>query len=207
LKRNTYFTSDWHIGHNNCLEFDKRPFKNINHMHTVLINNYNASVKVNDVCYFVGDVGLCKDSELIMEIIGKLNGTKVLVIGNHDKSPSFMGQMFDVVLNGVVLTIAKERVTISHCPLMGLFREDVSGLRGSVDGEGWHGESRPKNRLLSFKNEGQFHLHGHVHAGPLNPKSNKIENKQYDIGVVGNDYRPVSISQIESWICKYKNSK
>ena len=66
--KNTYFTSDWHVGHKNCLKFDSRPFKDLDHMHRVLINNYNSTVTNNDVCYFLGDMGLGK-GELLKKVI------------------------------------------------------------------------------------------------------------------------------------------
>jgi len=48
-------------------------------------------------------------------------------------------------------------------------------------------------------------LHGHIHSNPTNGKL-KIDatNRQYDVGVPANNYRPVSISTIESWISKVK---
>ena len=63
-------------------------------------------------------------------------------------------------------------------------------------GDNWHGEH--KQTKFSTDNRGQFHLSGHIHS----KKCDKILGRQYDVGVVGNDYRPVSISKIESWITK-----
>jgi len=204
--RNTFFTSDWHIGHENSLKFDKRPFKDIEDMHRVLINNFNSSVKEGDISYFLGDIGV-KNFEITQEVISKLNGTKVLIMGNHDKgSNSMIDCGFHVVLNAAKLTIANEIVTLSHCPLPGVYREDTEGMRGTALGENWHGESRAHYNMYTVPNEGQFHLHGHIHS-PNGGKSVKILDKQYDVGVVGNNYRPVSISQIESWISLYKRGK
>lgn len=201
-KTNTYFTSDWHLFHENSLKFDNRPFKDIHHMHRVLVNNYNASVRPEDICYFVGDMGM-GNVEGVRKIISELNGTKIFIIGNHDKGYQSMYNMgFDVVQHGAMLTIAHHQVTISHCPLRDIVREDTTGMRGSTGTEPWHGHDRPKHKLCSLPDFGQFHLHGHIHS-PNRGKSKKILDKQYDVGVVGNNYRPVSISTIESWIAKY----
>lgn len=203
MKPNIFFTSDWHIGHANCIRFDNRPFKDIEHMHRVLINNYNASVKGNDVCYFLGDIGV-KNTEETKQVISQLNGTKVLIVGNHDGGINAMYSCgFDVVLNSASLNIAKEVVTMSHCPLPGVFREDTTDMRGSQYGERWHGELRETAKYYTVANQGQFHLHGHIHS-PNGGKSQKILDKQYDVGVVSSKYRPVSISEIESWISTYK---
>lgn len=199
-----YFTSDWHVGHYNVLKFDERPFKDLDHMHRVLVNNYNACVPKDGICYFLGDMGLCS-SEKLEKIIRELNGVKVLCLGNHDKGLNAMYQMgFDVVVHGLKLEIAGEIVTASHCPLKGIFREDTTGMSNTDISENWHGENRPKHQKLSFDNTGQFHLHGHIHWRPGRTNSNKIEGKQFDVGVPGNDYRPVNISVIESWIAKTK---
>lgn len=212
-RKSIHFTSDWHVGHANSLKFDERPFKDLDHMHRVLINNYNAQVPHNGLCYFLGDMGLCS-SELLKEIISQLKGTKVLILGNHDKAHNAMYEIgFDVVLNSATLYIAGERVTMSHCPLRGVFREDVEGMKRALskkdieeDGskgvvDNWHGEH--KQTAFSAENEGQFHLHGHIHSGPHNKKL-RIDNRQMDIGCVANKYRPVSISDVESWISRTK---
>ena len=201
-RKNIFFTSDWHVGHANSLKFDNRPFRDLDHMHKVLINNYNASVGDTGVCYFLGDMGF-GNSGLLKGVLDELNGTKVLVTGNHDGGMYAMYMSgFDVVINSGSIRLGKELITFSHCPLPGVFREDTSGMRGSKEGECWHGELRDTAKFYTVSNTGQFHLHGHIHS-PNGGKSTKILDKQYDVGVVANNYRPVSISEIESWIAKY----
>jgi calcineurin-like phosphoesterase family protein len=194
-----YFTSDWHIGHKNVLAFDERPFDNLDHMHRVLINNFNSTVHQGDTCYFLGDVGLGRQ-EVLEPIVRSLNGIKVLILGNHDKGAAAMKRMgFDIVLNGAVLWIAGHRVTMSHCPQEQVWREDVTGMRGAVAGESWHGEKRHTLRYSMPFQDAAFHLHGHIHSRPID----RILGKQFDVGVRANAWRPVSMSVIESWIAKY----
>lgn len=204
-RKGIFLWSDLHIGHENCIKFDQRPFKNLDEMHEVLINNYNSTVR-DGVCYFLGDVGLSKQ-ETVQKVISRMGGTKILIIGNHDKGTEAMYKAgFNVVLYGAVMQIAGERVTLSHCPLLGVYREDCKDMSGSDIGENWHGESRLKQRIFTTTDEGQFHIHGHIHSHPDKEKSKKILGRQMDVGVVGNQYRPVSISVIESWIAKTKQS-
>ena len=196
-----FATADWYIGHANSIKFDNRPFQDVGEMHRALIRNYNAQVPANGICYFLGDIGT-HSSELTKSILSQLNGTKVIIVGNHDKNTDALYQMgFDVVLHSATTYIQGERVTMSHCPLRGVFREDVSDMKGAKEGDNWHGEH--KNQAFSVENEGQFHLHGHVHS-PNGGKSTKILNRQYDVGVVANGYRPVPFSIIESWISRTK---
>jgi calcineurin-like phosphoesterase family protein len=199
-----FFTSDWHIGHANVLAFDNRPFKDLDEMHKALVRNYNATVPECGVCYFLGDIGM-GTVEVVREVISQLNGIKVLVRGNHDRKMHSCYELgFDVVLNEAAIYIQNERVTMTHCPLRGTFREDVMGMKGIVGTENWHGEYKQKE--FSIENRGQYHLHGHIHS-PNGGKSQKILGRQYDVGVPANRYRPVSISEIESWIVKTKGMR
>jgi len=204
-RKDIFFWSDLHINHANVLIFDSGPFKDLDHMHEVLINNYNSTVK-DGICYFLGDVGLGK-SETVQKVISRMGGTKVLILGNHDKGVEAMYKAgFDAVLYGATMQIAGERVTLSHCPLLGVYREKTEGMKGSQNNENWHGESREKQRIFTTTDEGQFHLHGHIHS-PNSGKSQKILGRQFDVGVAANNYRPVSISAIESWIAKTKQAE
>lgn len=199
-RKPVFFTSDWHLFHKNVLQFSNRPFKNINHMHETLIRNYNSVVPENGVCYFLGDIGFA-DVMKVRNIITRLNGRKVCVKGNHDKSYGFLYNVgFDLVLNSASIILGKELITMSHFPLLDLYREDTSGMNGSMPGENWHREG--KYSKVALENRDQFHLHGHIHS-PNNGQSKRIEGRQFDVGVDANNYRPVSISQIESFIANY----
>ncbi len=196
-RRRVYFTSDWHIGHANVLVFDQRPFKDLDHMHRVLINNYNATVGEQDICYFLGDMGLGK-GDTLRKVVSELNGTKVCVLGNHDKGATAMHRLgFDVVLQMASIEVAGKLVTMTHCPLRGVWREDCSDMKGAQPGDSWHKEWK-HGELFSLPDFGQYHLHGHTQKGP----EERILDRQMDVGVRANGYRPVSVSVIESWISK-----
>ena len=189
-----YFTSDWHLGHSNSITYDNRPFKDVDHMNRVIINNYNSCVHEGDTCYFLGDMGFTQ-SDSFAKMIAELNGTKILIRGNHDKGAAAMKRLgFDVVLNMAAITVAGHLLTMTHCPLRGVWREDTSKMKGTKPGDNWHGES--KHITMSLPDMGQFHLAGHTHK---QPKDIKL-GRQWDVGVVGNNYRPVALSAVESWV-------
>ena len=50
-----WFTSDLHLGHVNVLQFQNRPFADIDEMNEALIANINAKVKKNDELWILGD--------------------------------------------------------------------------------------------------------------------------------------------------------
>lgn len=196
-----FFTSDLHIFHEACIGFDDRPFSDIYHMHEVLANNFNSTVPEGSIVYYLGDIGFHKGDRIKAYFERLVSHTRVLCLGNHDGGSNAMyNQGFDVVLTGASMQIAKNRVTMSHCPLLDTYRENTEDMVMS-SGEPWHGNNRKLHRSVSFVNSGQFHIHGHCHS-PNKGKSKKILGRQYDVGVVNSSYRPVSISTIESWIAK-----
>jgi calcineurin-like phosphoesterase family protein len=200
--KNHFVTSDWHLYHENSIKFDQRPFKDVEHMSEMLIKNYNKIVPTNGICYFAGDMGI-GNNDSIKKVVEQLNGTKIYILGNHDKGADAMiASGFDAVLYGAVFYIAGQRVTLSHCPLRGLYREPTDHFKNeSARGGNWHGEN--KHDRFTFNDEGQFHLHGHIHSGPATKGiKERILGRQFDVGLPANHYRPVTMSEIESWIMK-----
>ena len=55
-----YYISDLHLFSRNQtadgLNFDNRPFKNVDEMHEVILNNWNGRVTNGDTVYILGDV-------------------------------------------------------------------------------------------------------------------------------------------------------
>lgn len=80
----TWFTSDTHFGHSNILKYepDTRPFETLELMHEALISRWNNVVKPNDKVYHLGD--FCMGGRKNIEFAKALNGTKILILGNHD---------------------------------------------------------------------------------------------------------------------------
>ena len=68
-----FYISDLHIGHENILRFDNRPFANVNEMNNKLIENWNARVRSDDTVYILGDFIWAKESEW-PSIVGSLAG-------------------------------------------------------------------------------------------------------------------------------------
>jgi len=88
-----YFTSDHHFSHENIIKYCDRPFPNAYVMDRVLISRYNETVKENDTVYFLGDLSMKNRSHKgghFRYLMNKLhNGTKHLILGNHDKLEPF----------------------------------------------------------------------------------------------------------------------
>lgn len=51
-----FFTSDLHLGHENCIRLCNRPFSSIEEMDETLIENWNHKVTGKDTVYILGDL-------------------------------------------------------------------------------------------------------------------------------------------------------
>lgn len=51
----TYYISDLHLGHENVIRFDNRPFDSVEEMNETLVNNWNSVVTNADHVYHLGD--------------------------------------------------------------------------------------------------------------------------------------------------------
>ncbi len=78
-----FVISDTHFGHKNIIDYCNRPFKSTEEMDEALIKNWNETVSNDDVVIHLGDFGLGK-KEYIASIAKRLNGKKILIMGNHD---------------------------------------------------------------------------------------------------------------------------
>jgi calcineurin-like phosphoesterase family protein len=81
-----WFTADPHFGHANIITFCNRPFADVTEMNEALVARWNSRVSDGDMVVVVGDVmmGLVEDAA---PYLARLNGRKLLVIGNHDSRP------------------------------------------------------------------------------------------------------------------------
>lgn len=78
-----YFIADTHFNHENIIKYCNRPFKNSQEMNEHIIKKWNSVVKKEDTVYHLGDVGF-GTTEMLKDLVGRLNGTKILLRGNHD---------------------------------------------------------------------------------------------------------------------------
>ena len=78
-----FVISDTHFGHANIIKYCNRPFRDTTEMDEAMIKNWNETVSNNDVVLHLGDFGL-GSKEYIASIVKRLNGKKILIMGNHD---------------------------------------------------------------------------------------------------------------------------
>lgn len=113
-----WFISDTHFGHAKIIEYCGRPFSSVDEMDMMLWHKWNECVKDDDEVFFLGDFGF-GSMEYLRWICSMLNGRKVCIRGNHDRSATAMKKMgFDVVLEAAMIRVAGEKVVLQHEPPM-----------------------------------------------------------------------------------------
>ncbi|MCL2120566.1 MAG: metallophosphoesterase [Planctomycetaceae bacterium] len=78
-----FFTSDLHFNHQNLIKFCGRPFHTAGEMNEKLIKWFNEAVGPSDTVYVLGDLVVGSD----LSCAARLNGRKLLLMGNHDTLP------------------------------------------------------------------------------------------------------------------------
>lgn len=175
-----FYIADWHYGHENIIYFDNRPFKNVKEMNEALINNWNSAVSPADITYILGDMFWCLTDEAI-NVLDKLNGTKFLIKGNHDRctDKKFINK-FAKVTDYMEIKDDNRNVILCHYP------------------------------INCFKNHfyGTYHLYGHVHSSfeynitehnkYLMEELYGISCKMYNVGVMMPymNYTPRTLDEI-----------
>lgn len=104
-----YLIGDTHFGHK--LIARVRGFSSIEEHDEALIENWNSVVKKRDTVWHLGDVAFGKQN---LEKVARLNGTKKLVLGNHDQYQMSEYMKYFSKIFGIVRY--KENV-FSHAPV------------------------------------------------------------------------------------------
>ena len=176
-----WFTSDHHFGHNNIIQYSKRPFTSAEEMDKALVESWNQPVGDNDTVFHLGDFTFKADAR---NYFAQLRG-RICILElpwHHDKKwlekernqpPMLSKSKHPVVLLPPLFVVNSKHfgrqgfplsITLSHYPLAE-----------------WE---------ASF--HGAWHLHGHSHGSYQPPKGTKC----LDVGVDPSGYKPVSLEQI-----------
>ena len=82
-----FVISDPHFNHSNIIPYSNRPFSSVKEMDETIIANWNKTVGPNDTVFCLGDFCFgTKDN--IPYYARQLNGRKILIKGNHDRTKS-----------------------------------------------------------------------------------------------------------------------
>ena len=173
-----YYISDLHFGHKNVIQFDKRPFDNVDEMDVMLIRLWNEKVKSEDHVYIVGD--FCyRNGRQEQWYLRQLNGHKHLILGNHDiiiqKNEEAMSY-FESVDQIKIIKDGERDVVLCHFPLAS-----------------W-----------PMEHHGSWHVYGHVHGNRGTDDRTDVirymrsKERTLNAGCMINDFAPVSFDELIS---------
>ena len=165
------YISDLHFGHKSVIEFDHRPFRDVEEMDRVLIGSWNGRVSAKDQVYILGDFA-CRNERSEEWYLSRLNGRKHLIIGNHDrrllKNDTAMG-CFETVDKMMHVIDEGRQICLCHFPI--------------ID---WNGMYR-----------GSWHIYGHIHDGACGSgQYMKNLEKALNASACVNQYAPVSFEEL-----------
>lgn len=178
--------SDTHLSHENILKFVDNAtgqpirghlFNNIDEMDEHMIAQWNSVVKQGDKVYHLGDVFM-GDRERFKRIWPKFNGSKNLIVGNHDDIKFLCaGGFFKSVY--LERKFREFKLHLSHIPLHQTQHE--TGAPGS----------------------GNFfvNVHGHIHQNPSPP------GRYINVSVEAVNYTPVHIEDLAAQAAKILESQ
>lgn len=173
-----FYTADLHFGHRSLVERGYRPWASVEEMDAGLVDRWNAIVGTEDTVWVLGDVALSA-SKLGPATL--LNGTKILVCGNHDapwnghRKPRQVDRYAAAGFGTII-------------PAGAFFGETVGGHEVVLSHLPYTGDHTPEERFADRRpfDNGLPVIHGHTHG-----KFGRVRGRQIDVGVDAWDYTPV----------------
>ena len=118
-----FFTSDTHFGHENILKYCGRPYRSIDGMREQFIYLWNKKVPADGIVFHCGDFAFAEKDE-VADILNRLNGTVILIEGNHDnesKNPDRAWlHLFEEVHSLLRIHVMDhhQSITLCHYPML-----------------------------------------------------------------------------------------
>lgn len=152
------WTSDLHFDHRNIVQFTER-WRDTNELdHTEwLIDVWNSQVNHGDTVTHVGDFSFKHRFNHIVNLLTRLNGVKIMLLGNHDDhgvmraAQAVVETKVIAVKDTAYRAIGDNKLHIFHYPL-----------------SSWRSQSY-----------GSWHIHGHCHGN----HKHAAEGKILDVGL------------------------
>lgn len=100
-----YFIADLHFycksqTNDGNVNYDNRPFADLDEMHDVMLRRWNAKVTNGDTVYILGDISMRGRNDALIALVAQLKGKKVLVKGNHDDVSDYRyRQLFEEIVD------------------------------------------------------------------------------------------------------------
>ncbi|MBW4083227.1 metallophosphoesterase [Paenibacillus sp. S150] len=138
---NVFFTSDHHFGHKLIIDFESRPFSSAEEMDRVMAEKWNSVVGKEDTVFHLGDFSFLK-LDSTRQIVSALNGYKILILGNHDRSRGrswWLEAGFDEVSEYPL--VYKDFFFLSHEPMYMNRHMPYINVHGHIHGQKYEGKN------------------------------------------------------------------
>lgn len=195
----TFYSSDQHFGHRNIIDYCNRPFSSIQEMDEVIIARWNETVGVDDEVWVLGDFAM-GDRARSLGYLQRMNGTKYLVTGNHDKcSPTeknghlHIQQYLDA---GFTAVVSQAQVSLPPVHPRG---QNLKVLLSHYPYAGDSHTARDRYAKFRLRDLGQPLVCGHVHTDwktSISPQG----TVQVNVGVDQWNFRPISAEEVHRTI-------
>lgn len=112
-----WLTGDDHFNHMNkfggIIKYCNRPFDNIKQHNECLMDNWNDRVGLGDTVIIDGDFSFASVRKT-KEILKRLNGKKIMVLGDHDKQMWQCKEFFEEITQRKFITVNNQLIVINH---------------------------------------------------------------------------------------------
>lgn len=165
------YISDLHFGHANCIQFDNRPFADVDEMDYAMIELWNNRVSDGDDVYIVGDFCF-KSGKTPDWYLRQLKGHKHLIIGNHDKNTlecENATKYLESIDKMCFVPDGKNHIVLCHFPIA-----DWNKAR-----------------------HGSWHIYGHIHGSRADEyQFMKTRERALNEAACINNYTPASFDEL-----------
>jgi len=165
-----FITADEHYGHDEINTYCGRPWRNNQVATREIVKRHNELVKEGDTVYHIGDIAFAGPdrSSYVETLMRRLNGTHILILGNHDRiAPlKFVDVGFQSVHTSLSIELDGYKVVMAHDPSI------------------WN--------VIANWDPLPIFIHGHIHNIWKSIKDKKMVNAGVDVW----DFYPTSMVQI-----------
>ena len=166
-----FYIADMHLGHENVIPYDNRPFRSVNEMNRALIDNWNRQVGKDADVYIIGAFSYRSETDPAW-YLEQLKGKKHLIQGNHDGELLKNSKAMEYLVSVDKMLFVKdgrERIVLCHFPVA-----EWNGFR-----------------------HGAWHIYGHIHAWRSRTAEFMDEQKKaLNAGCMLNGYEPVTFKEL-----------
>jgi len=173
-----WFTSDFHLGHENIIKYCDRPFANAKEMDKTILDNFFSMVKKGDTVFFLGDLSFHEDvikSTLMAIAMAGIDFN--VIVGNHDNADAiarFSYHQFKKNVYSMLDTeIEGQPITLCHYPMLTFNRSHY----------------------------GAWQMYGHHHNGGFHKNiPPAVMGKKINVGVDIWNFKPISWENVKLWM-------